>query len=230
MRLLTFILISLTLNFPQTRGQVTPNKYKRIYSCNFNHPLRSKHWSIEMDSLPQSFVSAHKGKLILNTKGGVTVWLKKELSGNYQIEYTRKVVMGNGENDRLSDLNMFWMATDPKNSNLFTRKGKFAEYDSLSLYYVGMGGNYNTSTRFRKYQGNGVREIVGENNAPSHLLQPNKEYRIKIVVKNGTSYFWVDDECFFQYTDPHPLTHGWFGFRSTWSHQEIDNLIIYKLN
>jgi hypothetical protein len=33
------------------------------------------------------------------------------------------------------------------------RTGAFADYDTLKTYYVGQGGNGNTSTRFRRYVG-----------------------------------------------------------------------------
>lgn len=68
--------------------------------------------------------------------------------------------MNGGKNDRISDLNQFWMANDPNNYNLFTRNGVFEAYDSLQLYYVGMGGNSNTTTQLRKYRGNGQRVLL----------------------------------------------------------------------
>jgi rhamnogalacturonan endolyase len=39
----------------------------------------------------------------------------------------------------------------------------------------------------------------------------------------------VDGEEYFSYRDPKPLTNGYFGFRTTWSRQTIDDLKIYKL-
>jgi hypothetical protein len=117
----------------------------------FNHVLDTTVWAVEMADIGNSGVYTEKGKLVLNTKGGVTVWYKQPLMGNYQITYDRKVLIDNGENDRLSDMNQFWQASDPRNPNLFTRKGTFEEYDSLRMFYVGMGGNTNTTTRFRRY-------------------------------------------------------------------------------
>ncbi|MEO5561919.1 MAG: DUF6250 domain-containing protein, partial [Chitinophagaceae bacterium] len=102
-------------------------------------------WIAEIAPLPDSKVYAEKGNLILSTKGGATVWLNKKLSGNIRIEYSRKVIVEGGANDRLSDFNTFWMATDPKNKNLFKRNGVLESYDSLQLYYVGMGGNTNST-------------------------------------------------------------------------------------
>src|SRR5262249_47262669 len=153
----------------------------------------------------------------------------KVLKGNIQIEYDRRILVDTGKNDRLSDCNQFWMATDPNSSNLFTRSGKFEDYDNLQLYYVGMGGNTNKTDRFRKYYPNGTKPVIKEYLDASHLLQANKTYHISIIVKNGTTSFWVNGGNFFTYTDPAPLTSGYFGFRSTWSRQEIKNFSIYQL-
>ena len=37
------------------------------------------------------------------------------------------------------------------------RSGAFAEYNDLLTYYVGLGGNRNTTTRFRRYIGDPVQ-------------------------------------------------------------------------
>lgn len=208
------------------RSQST-EKGKLIFAADFES-LDPKTWVVEMDSVAGSSVYVHNNKLILDTRAGVTVWLNKKLKGNFQIEYIRKIVVESGSNDRLSDMNQFWMATDPQKSNLFTRKGKLAEYDNLSLYYAGIGGNYNSTTRFRKYH-QGERKLLTEHTNKARLLKPNHEYRIKTIVKDGITSIWVDGELFFEYHDPQPLTTGYFGIRSTWSRQEIRDLKIYKL-
>jgi rhamnogalacturonan endolyase len=133
-----------------------------IYADDFNNKLDSSKWIIEMAPAPNSSVYNQKGNLVLDTKRGVTVWFNHRLSNNVRIEYDRKVVMAGGVNDRLSDLNQFWMAHDPRNANLFTRSGVLESYDSLQLYYIGMGGNSNRTTRFRKYEGNGQRTLIQE--------------------------------------------------------------------
>jgi len=205
-----------------------PAKAQLIFSDDFSKGLDSSIWISEIAPLPDSKVYAKNGKLLLDTKGGVTVWLNKKLEGNIIIEFKRKVLVQGGTNDRLSDMNQFWMATDPKNKNLFTRNGVFEAYDSLSLYYVGMGGNTNTTNRFRKYEGNGERTLLQEYTDSLHLLQPNKEYLVQIVIKNGSTTFYVDGVEHFKYADPRPLTEGYFGFRSTKSRQEIDEVRVYK--
>ncbi|WP_257669698.1 LamG domain-containing protein [Parapedobacter tibetensis] len=189
--------------------------------------LDSTKWVMEIAPAPASSVYVKDGKLWMDTYGGVTVWLNHQLEGNIEIEYERTVVLDSGANDRVSDLNQFWMATDPNRDSLFSRSGIFEEYDSLSLYYVGMGGNTNTTTRFRKYEGTGEKPLLYERD--DQLLEANRTYHIRTVVKDGTTSFWVDGELVFSHEDPEPLTKGYFGFRSTYSRHSIDALKIYQI-
>lgn len=200
-----------------------------IFSDGFFMQLDTSIWKVELDAQPRSKVYSKDGGLILDTKGGVTVWLKKELFGNIAIEYDRTVLVDTGTNDRLSDLNNFWMATDPKNTNLFTRNGVLEKYDSLQLYYVGMGGNTNKTNRFRKYEGDGKRTLLQEYTDSAHLLKANTTYHIVIVCKNATTQFFVDGAPFFNFTDPHPLLKGYFGFRSTKSRQVISGFKVWEI-
>ena len=165
----------------------------------------------------------------MDVDGGATVWFNRKLAGDIMITYKRKVVMQQGRNDRLADLNMFWMATDPLNDRLFTRSGTFTEYDSLSLYYAGIGGDRNTTTRFRKYPGAGQRNLFRDLTNKAHLLEANKWYKIKIIVFQGHTRLLVDDQLFFSFEDPKPLKEGYFGFRTTGSRQVIDDFRVYAL-
>lgn len=217
----------------QKEGIIVPaaeTEEKVIFEYDFSSELDPELWKVEMENQPNSSVTVKDDKLVLDTKGGVTVWLDKKLEGDIEITYERQVLMGDGVNDRLSDLNNFWMATDPHNENLFTRSGAFKEYDDLSMYYVGFGGNYNATTRFRKYHGDGEKPLLFDLDDEAHLLQPNHWYEIKIQVKDGVTKYWVDGKLFFEYTDEAPLTEGYFGFRSTFSRHEIDNLKIVQLD
>ena len=229
MKVFQFIMIILICFASPSLAQ-NSSKQKLIFSDEFNEFPRNSLWVTEITPEPGSAVYAKDGQLFLDTKGGVTVWLNKKLSGDIRIEYTRKVLVDTGKNDRLSDLNTFWMATDPRNKNLFTRKGVLESYDSLQLYYVGMGGNSNSTTRFRKYEGNGERTLLKEYRDSAHLLQPNMLYNIMIEVKDKTVRYSVNGEIFFEYGDPAPLREGYFGFRSTKSRQAIDNIKIYQLD
>lgn len=218
--------IILTISFSFLLFTSFAQRKKLIFKDDFKDHSR---WVIEMAPAPNSSVYTDYGKLVLDTKGGVTVWLNQQLQGNILIEYRRKVLVEGKVNDRLSDLNQFWMASDPRNEDLFTRTGVLEQYDSLQLYYVGMGGNTNSTTRFRKYEGNGTRTLLQEYKDAAHLLEKNKEYKITIIVKNGVSSYLVNNVPYFSFVDLNPLTSGYFGFRSTWSRQEISHLRIYQL-
>ncbi|MEA5404344.1 DUF6250 domain-containing protein [Arcicella sp. DC2W] len=194
--------------------------HKILFTEDFQGVLNPQKWVSEIEPLPNSKVYTVNNKLVLDTKGGVSVWFNQKLKGNYMITFKRKFVLNGGVNDRLSDLNVFWLVEDPKNTNLFTRTGKFEDYDNLNMYYVGMGGNTNTTTRFRKYQ-DGNRKLLAEKNEAKYLLKANHEYQIKIIVKDNMTSFWADDEKLFEAKDEHFPIQSYFGFRSTFSHQEI---------
>lgn len=200
-----------------------------VFSDDFSSPLDPKVWIAEIEPKAggSSSVYTQDGALVLNTRGGVTVWLNKLLHGGLRIEYDREVLVDTGKNDRLSDMNVFWMASDPHDTQLFTRNGKFASYDNLRLYYVGMGGNTNKTNRFRKYYGDGRKPVIREYLDAAHLLRANKTYHIKILAGDGATSYWVDDECYFSYADPDPLREGYFGFRSTWSRQRVSHFRIW---
>ncbi|MGD0037781.1 MAG: DUF6250 domain-containing protein [Bacteroidota bacterium] len=198
-----------------------------LYQDDFDHGI--KDWVVETPASPYSKVEVKDEKLTVDVDHGATVWFDKKLSGNILIEYHRKVIMNGGHNDRLSDMNQFWMATDPLRENLFTRSGTLSGYDSLHLYYAGIGGNNNSTTRFRKYLGNGERKLVVDFQDKQHLLQANTTYLIQLVVYNGTTKFFVDGRQYFSFTDDKPLTEGYFGFRTVESHQEMDDFKVYEL-
>jgi hypothetical protein len=207
----------------------TAQKQKLIFRDDFSETKIADNWIVEKAAKEDDVCSIVNGQMQLNSEGGVTLWYKHELKGNILIEYDRTVVMDSGKYDRLSDLNQFWMAIDPQHK-MFTRQGGFREYDTLQMYYVGMGGNYNTTTRMRRYDGKGTLQIIGEYTDSAHLLKPNKKYHIQIRVENGTSTFSVDDVVFFSFKDDKPFKSGWFALRSTKSRQLVDNLKIWQLD
>lgn len=202
-------------------------KGQLLYRDNFDIDLQN--WIVETPNSPHSKIAIEDGKLDIDVEDGATVWFKHKLSGTILIEYQRNVIMNGGHNDRLSDLNQFWMASDPRNENLFTRSGIFAEYHSLQQYYAGIGGNYNSTTRFRKYQGTGERTLLFDLQDREHLLQANKNYLIQIVVYKGTTSVFVDGERYFFFKDDEPLSEGYFGFRTVKSHQVVEDFRVYQL-
>ncbi len=208
-------------------AQLVFERDKILFEDQFAKP--GNRWLLETQSAAPAIITMDSGRMIIDAKKDATVWLDQPLSGNMLIDCYREVWMHGGAHDRLSDMNFFWMASDPRNSTLFTRKGFFKEYDSLQLYYAGIGGNNNSTTRFRKYTGDGEKPILREYTDASHLLLPNHRYHIQILIKEGLTECWIDGERVFSFQDPHPLTTGYFGFRTTKSRQVISDVVIYRL-
>jgi len=203
------------------------NQGKLLYADDFDN--NTDQWFSEFEIPEFSKVSIENNKLDLIAKKGATIWFKQKLSGNYIVMYDEVVVNEGGINDRISDMNVFWMATNPA-GGFFNLDGKFPSYDLLHLYYAGIGGNNNGTTRFRKYTGVlADKAVIKEYTDSSHLLEGNKLYKIKIIVNNGRSLLYVNDELYFDYTDPNPYVEGYFGFRTTRTHQRFDNFRIYEI-
>ena len=179
-------------------------------------------WLVEQ--MPGGTVTTKDGALVMDDAAGCTVWFRAPLSDPVAIRYEVTAVSAGGPHDRVSDVNCFWMAQDPRSPGDFfaghARTGAFATYDALLTYYVGFGGNTNTTTRFRRYDGTVARPLLPEDDlkAPRFLLVPNHPYRIELVARFGTVEFWRDNERIFVFRDPDPLTKGWFGLRTVHSH------------
>ena len=191
-------------------------------------------WLVEQR--PGGSVTAHDGALVIDDAGGCTVWFRPELAAPVIITYEATVLDRGGPHDRVSDLNCFWMAMDPAASDgsvpatAARRTGAFADYDALRLYYAGCGGNTNTTTRFRRYTGTGVRPLLPEHDlqAAAFLLRGNTTYRIALVAAGGRAQYFRDGRRFFDYADPQPLTRGWFGFRTVHSRIEIRHFRVWR--
>lgn len=141
------------------------------------------------------------------------------------------MIQSGGLYDRVSDLNCFWMATDPGHLEDFSRGGVFLNYHPLRTYYVGQGGHGNTKTRFRRYAGGGERPCLPEHDlsAPSYLLQPNRTMKIELIADGRRVQYIRDGEVIFDFEDEHPCTEGWFGFRTVNSHIRIDDFRVFRL-
>lgn len=173
--------------------------------------------------------------LELADAAGCTVWLREQLRAPIVIRYEVTVVAAGGPHDRVSDVNCFFMATDPAApggapfGTAPGRSGRFADYDALRTYYVGLGGNENTTTRFRRYAGDGTKPLLPEHDlrAPQFLLEPNRTYRIEIAVTAvGEVTYRRDGATLFAWRDPAPLAEGWFAFRTVHSHQVIEHFSV----
>lgn len=187
-----------------------------------------ENWIVEQ--MPGGRVFTRDEALIIQDVGGCTVWFRPPVTAPAEITYEVTVISRGGPYDRVSDLNCFWMASDPKAPLALPapRSGRFFDYDSLQTYYVGMGGNNNTTTRFRRYTGDGTKPLLPgyDRSEKPVLLEPNRTYRIRLVARDGVAEFWRDGEKIFSFRDPQPLTRGWFAIRTVKSHLEIRNLQI----
>jgi lysophospholipase L1-like esterase len=190
-------------------------------------------WTVESERPAR--VTATGGLLDVDTPAGLTLWFRTELRGPVLVEYEAEAVSEGGPNDRVSDLNSFWMATDTgaaTTSPAGRRSGTFDDYNTLRTYYVGLGGNGNTTTRFRRYVGSPTeRPLLPQNDrsAPQDLLRPNQFQRIRIVADDGLIQYFRDDHKLFEYQDSQPYTRGWFAFRTTQSHLRIRHFRVYRL-
>lgn len=193
-----------------------------------------KYWTVESES-PDYKVSFHGDTAEIFAPKGLTLWRKEKMSGNVTIEYDARIC-ADAPGDRLSDLNCFWMASDPRHPSdigrrASWRKGIFENCYSLKLYYLGYGGNYNSTTRFRRYDGDEsaignsqIRpKILKEYTDSAHLLSPGKWYHIKITCLGGRVNYYINGERLVDFLDPQPLREGWFGFRTTAARAQIAN-------
>lgn len=219
---------------------LVPNKTgELLYKDDFDKDL--SHWVVEQT--PGGKTKLIDGKLDIDDaagptdKGGCTVWFKEKLSGRVLIEYDATMIEQGGPNDRISDLNCFWMAIDPKHpEDLFVeskeRGGAFKKYDGLRLYYVGYGANENATTRFRRYPGDGTRPLdkeKGDLRDAKFMNVGNKTAKIQLIADGERIQFLRDGEIVFDMTDKAPFREGWFGLRTTRSHMKIDNFRVYRL-
>jgi hypothetical protein len=186
-------------------------------------------WNVEFEKPDSSSIQVVDGKLDVSAARGATIWYKHKLKGDIMIIYDVIVMNNGGKNDRVSDLNAFWMATDPANKKEIVRDGKFSSYDNLNLYYAGVGGHYNKFTRFRKYSSDGNKPVLKEYSDAAHLLKGNTVYEVKIIVHNGIVRYFINDELYWELKDDKPYTEGFFGFRTTMSHQQFDNFMVYEI-
>lgn len=205
-----------------------------LHQDEFTYPDMTRNWQAELEA--DGTVEAKAKRLILDVPKGCTLWFRTELTGPVLIEYFATAIRRGGANDRVSDLNCFWMAQDPQHPGKLLevrRSGAFADYDTLLAYYVGLGGNANTTTRFRRYIGKaGDRPLLPRNDlrAPEYLLKPNVRQRIRLVACNSLIQYYRDDRKLFEIEDPEPYTRGWFGFRTVASHFHIEQFRVYRLH
>lgn len=230
----TFIKIIFFFFFTQV-ASVLYAQQQQQKSSGLNAKEFKKFWLVESESPDYNINFLNDTVEILAPKG-LTLWRKEKMEGDVIIEYDACIMDEGKPGDRLSDLNCFWMASDPQHpDNLWKRtgwrKGIFRHYYSLQMYYVGFGGNHNSTTRFRRYDGN-YEQVEKDNILPAvlteytnkeDLLEPNKWYRIKIINSGHKISYYINGKRLVDFRDPNPLHSGWFGFRTTLARARITN-------
>ena len=235
--------LALLMVFPLWTESKTIQEPSGLNNREFN-----RYWRIESES-PDYRVTFRGDTCELTAPKGLTLWRREKLKADCAVEYDVQVVVespplsAEGERgpNRLSDMNCFWLASDPGAKDLWARanwrSGIFTRCYTLQMYYLGYGGNHNTTTRFRRYTGDALGvdsvshrpAILTEYTDSTHLLRPNHWYHIKLQTAGGRTQMWVDGKLIVNYLDPEPLSEGWFGFRTTLSHTRITNFRSYAV-
>jgi len=203
---------------------------KLLYRDDFTN---LSNWHIEAEK-PGRIIAAN-GVLDIEVPAGVTLWFKPSLEGPLTIAFEATAVSEGGPNDQVSDLNVFWMANNVDGRQpvfAHARSGAFAEYNDLRTYYVGLGGNRNTTSRFRRYIGDPVvRPLLPGHDlgARPAMLVPNHEQTITLIADGSRIEYRRDGEMLFRLDDAEPYTQGWFALRTTYSHLRIRSLRIHSL-
>lgn len=198
-------------------------------SSNGNNTPELEKWIAEDESATMQLTLA-SDTLDIVAPGGLTLWYNEYLTEPYEIGYHISMPMQGGEYDRLSDLNCFWAAADPLYpDNIFVRStwrnGVFKNYNTLNLFYVGYGGNENTTTRFRRYYAEyygvddaRVKPLIAEYTDRAHLLASGKWYHIVIRVEKGVTTYSVNGEELFRASLKSGEGDGYFGLRLLQNH------------
>lgn len=187
-----------------------------------------ENWRVEQeDSTPASTIQQKPdGSLFIQAHKGMTIWLLRPLAGSYTLTLDR-TLLPSAPACRVSDMNFFWAAHEPDSTLPRPRDGALASYNSLMLLYAGIGGNANTTTRFRWYDGSGARLLLQESTQPQDLLQAAHSYHFKLRVNKNTSTVLIDGKKVFAHTLP-PGPAGYFGIRTVGSCQTLDHFTLHQ--
>jgi hypothetical protein len=217
------LLLSLMLGVPAVAGTPT------VQSDDFRHGL--KQWRVEAAAPAQ--VSAAGGVLDIDSPKGITLWFLPRLKGPIVIDYDVRAVSAGGPNDAVSDVNAFWMASEADGRSVLAkrRSGAFGDYDGLQTYYLGIGGNRNTTTRMRRYVGKaGDRPLLPQHDRSdkADMLEANRWFHLRLIADGNRIAVERDGRPLFEMVDANPYRMGHFGLRSTQSHIQIRNFRVSR--
>ncbi|MFH4968326.1 DUF6250 domain-containing protein [Gaetbulibacter sp. M240] len=210
---------------------------KILYKINFDDLADANLFEAETEVNDQE-VSIKDEALDIDAIKGATVWFKKKLEAPVKIEYTAELIAKGGNNDRVSDLNCFFMALDPKcPSDIFScpdslRTGRFSDYHRLRTYYVGYGGHDNSTIRMRRYKGyTKERPVLPEHDlGEPHAIEANLPIHVEISVVENKIIYAHDGDTIFTMVDKLPYHEGWFAFRTVRNHMKISQFKVTQLN
>jgi hypothetical protein len=139
-------------------------------------------------------------------------------------QYEVTIIRRGVANDRVSDLNCFWMAAGGRR-----RSGKFADYNDLRAYYVGQGGNGNTTTRFRRCIGDPVlRPLLPEHDLTAPLLEANVPMKIGWWPMAGAFSITASGGWCSTFATRRRTRTGGSDSGTTFSHVEIRHFRVYR--
>ncbi len=142
---------------------------------------------------------------------GCTVWYKKKLPNRITISYD---VLCPTHTPAIKgvvprDINSFWMARDPVDSELglfdsSRYTGNFTSYDKMHGYYASTGGRNNHTTRLRRYprelDGNPADHLAlnDKDENPRYLITPDKVMSVQLVAYDDVIQYIVDGKLVYQ--------------------------------
>lgn len=222
-----------------------PHQIERQATDDFRQGVTQ--WRIEAQD-PRTEVKAEQGVLRWHAPAGLSLWWHAPLKGDWAVRFTATPLpapesAGPKLAGRVSDLNMFWNASDADAPASLprSRDGAFKSHDTLRAYYAGFGANGNTTTRWRRYDGKGQRVLLdgfadppeaepGDRRGPmtpATRLSAGQPIHVQIVSRQPTpadpiTLRWsANGHELFAWSDPQPLLAGGFALRSTASAFEI---------
>ncbi|MFC2076686.1 DUF6250 domain-containing protein [candidate division KSB1 bacterium] len=170
------------------------------------------------------------GELCLDGRGPSILWCRIPFRGKISIEYTARAILGLGGNDRLSDLNFYWMTSHRSKQmdvQQFFESRSAGELDpdgNYRAYRLENGGDDNRVTRLVRFDPDSGRTVLVEYRDRNLLLEPNQDYRYRLLIGYWLLEVYRDDELVLRIDDPNLITPGYFGLASQDSHVHFDNV------
>jgi hypothetical protein len=184
-------------------------------------------------------VSVKDGHLLVNADpkmanapGHVaTVWLKKEFSGNIQIDFDAHVVSSSTD---VNNINFFLYFIHPGNTTLYDTRdlranGSYRSYFDLNGYIFTFlkDDPKKDVARFRLHRCPGF-ELIAQNFA--YHNRQRETYHVTITKRDKNLTFAVNGTVYLRATDDkYNWTNGYIGFRTYQTDLWFDNLEVKRL-